>query len=263
MDDATRRALRLDRIERALRSGSFDSAIVEAEEMLDRTPDDVEGLVLLGDASLEAGDNEVAAASYEHALRLTQGRSARALQGLAVARFELCDLVECTEVAREALRLEPAAADAHYFLGLALERLGQAAEAAASFAAARQLAPDEYPYPMMLTPSDWERAVSLAVRGLAPELQQFWADIPIVLEQEPSLEELRAASPPISPRIAGLYVGTPPQDDASGAERPEALRLFTAALSRSPSHDDLVRQIAATLEAEALNWLGIPPEDLS
>ena len=45
-------------------------------------------ILVLGDASLEAGDNEVAAASYEHALRLTQGRSARALQGLAVARFE-------------------------------------------------------------------------------------------------------------------------------------------------------------------------------
>jgi tetratricopeptide (TPR) repeat protein len=260
LDDATKRALRIDRIARTMRQGSFQDAIVEAEELLDESPDDVDGLTLLGDASLEVGDTQVAVLAYEKALRIS-GSTLAALQGLAVARFELCDLVGCIEAAREALRQEPAAPDAHYFLGMALERLGHASEAAQSFTAAYQLAPESYPFPLELEPEHWRQAVREALLHLDEDLQGFWSSVPIMLEPEPTLEELRTSRPPISPRIAGMYVGTPPEAGDLSLSRPSALRLFTRSLSRSPSTDDLVAQIVETLRSEALNWLGVPIDD--
>ncbi|MFT4621984.1 MAG: tetratricopeptide (TPR) repeat protein [Myxococcota bacterium] len=260
LDDDTRRALRLDRIERKLKLGAFEDAVVEAEEMLDDTPDDADGLILLGDASLETGDIEVATAAFEHALRVNGGRSARGLQGLAIARFELCDLVGCVEAAREALRLDPSGADAHFFLGLALDRLGHTAEAATSFAAALHLSPEAYPFPLDLSEDDWQRSVASAMHALDPEIRRFWSEVPILLETEPPVAELRAANPPISPRVSGLYIGSPPEDDDPWASRPEALRLFTRALARNATLDDVVSQIVDTLHAEALTWLGTVAE---
>ena len=257
------RALRLQKIRQALDTGDAFGAAGEAEELLDEDPEHTEGLYLLGEAMLAIGDAESAADVYGHYLELVGGGDPNGLLGLAVARFETCDLPGAVEAAREAVRLSPELAGAHYYLGLALERLpGRSGESLASLAAANQLHPAAFPFPLELSERDWDEALAAAVASLLPSLQEFWNGIAVRYLVFPALEELRRTTPPITPTVTGLYEGTPPEEGDPWRERPRSLRLFTGNLSRCNSLDEVIDQIGRTLEHEALDWLGIAPEDL-
>jgi len=256
-----RAAMRLDRARTAMDQGEFGAAAMELEELLDEEPDNAEGLFLLGESLLELGDFEGALQAYEYHLELA-GPNADTLTGLAIARFNTCDLSGATAAAREAVRLAPESAEAHYYLGLALERLpNRGGNAIGSFAAANQLDPTAFPFPLQVEPHEWQGLIQTALRLLPRSLQDFWTDLPILLEDLPNLEELRSADPPITPTVTGLYQGVPPVDADPWLVRPQALRLYTGNLMRSPSIDDLVEAIARTFEHEARDWIGVDGDE--
>lgn len=256
LDPDTRTALRLDRVRRLMREADFVDAILEVEELLDEEPDNAEGLFLLGEALLELGEAPIALEAYQHHVSVTGG-DARSLLGLAICRYETCDLPGAVEAAREAIRLDPGQAEAHYALGLALERLPNGrSEAVQAFAAARQLEPQAYPLPMELELKDWQHAIGEAVLRLPLPLQTFWDGVPIRLEDWPDLEELQRTDPPIPPGVAGLYEGVPPEGGDPN-ERPQAFRLFRRNLERAPHMEALIDQLTMALQAEALDWLGL------
>ena len=85
--------MRLQQAREAFQKRDFPLALVEAEELLDQHPDDVDALMVVGDASLELGEAMGAAAAFCRILQF-QARSPIALAGLAIARFELTDLEE-------------------------------------------------------------------------------------------------------------------------------------------------------------------------
>jgi tetratricopeptide (TPR) repeat protein len=265
-----RAGLRLQTVKKALDQGDWQTAVLEAEELLHEEPEHQEALFLLAEALLELGDVEGAREAYEQHLELaTQdpspdpARMAGALCGLAVARYECCDLPGSVEAARECIRIAPDLAEAHYYLGLALERMpGRKSESVTPFIAANRLDPEAYPLPVQLSPRQWEGAVKAAVGLLPSPLQRFWSGVPIRLEEAAPIEELRQAEPPITPTVGGLYVGTPPDEAGNWDEKPEALRLFTGNLARKGSVEAVTTEIAATLKAEALDWLGITEDDL-
>lgn len=259
-----REAMRLDRARTAMLRGAWDDVVMELEEMLDESPQQPEGLFLLGEALLELGDFEGARQAYEHHVEAAgPDIDARTHAGLAVARFNTCDLPGASEAARAALRLDPGLAEAHYYLGLALERSAEdRADALAAFAAAQQLDPAAFPFPLDLTAEDWQRAVAHAMSLMPRTVQHFWSAIPILLLDLPDLGELRQADPPITPTVTGLYDGVPPDEGDPWEERPEALRLYTGNLLRCPSFEDVVEAIARTLQHEASEWLGMAPEEL-
>lgn len=105
-------------------------------------------------------------------------------------------------------------------------------------------------------------ALRHALPSLAPVLVEFWRDVPIQVEDEPSIEELLGARLPVPPTVAGLYAGDPPSGDEVLTARPEALRLFRKNLARCGDLDEVSRQLALVLEQEALDWLGVPLEEL-
>ncbi len=261
LDVTTRRALRIERIQAVIRAGAFQEAVLEAEELLDEAPDDAEALVLLGDVSIETGDLEVAVLAFEHHLMLVGGEAPRSLLGLAVAHFELCNVVRSLEASREAIRLQSDLAEAHHYAGLAHECLGRPEDARDAFATARRIAPEHFPVPISLEPAHWQEVIASSSRLLEPGLQHFWNDLPIRLLPLPDLEELQRSDPPISPRIAGLVIGEPPEGVDPATVRPGGLRLYTNTLSRLGSVDSIVKQVAETLHSEALAWLGLMMED--
>jgi len=267
IDPEVRAAMRLDRARTALDRGEFDIAIMELEELLDEDPDHAEALGLLGDAQIEVGDFEVAAQALEHYLEVAPGPDARALSGLAAARLNLCEVAGALSAAREAVRLAPDLAEAHYHLGLALELVadqeegrGQA-DAVTAFAAAHQLDPLAYPFPLSVASGEWQDLVQRALTLLPQTLQVFWTDLPILLLDHPDIDELRETDPPITPTVTGLFQGTPPEDEDPWQVRPTALRLYLRNLLRSPSRDLLVEAIAHTMEHEARDWLGVPTDE--
>ena len=263
VDPAHSIQMRLDLIEKYRTNGDGLAVILEAEELLNIQPDHSAGLLYLAEALHQTGDAETALRTYNHYLATVHSPSAEVLCGLAAAQYDNCQLEAARDSAREAIRLAPAQGRGHYLLGLTLEHLPNcSAESIAAFTAARQLDPDAHPFPLQLTKEDWERCIQQALVVLPEEIRQFWEGLPVHLYEWPDIEELTAADPPISPRVAGLYLGTPPLQNDVQDTRPSGLRLFTRSISRCLTMDEVVERIAATLHREALDWLGSPFDSL-
>jgi predicted Zn-dependent protease with MMP-like domain len=261
------RKLRVERIQQALDRNDPVDAMIEAEELLDQSPRDAEGLFLLGEALLEGGDSETALLAFEQACSVDNPHP-DAIIGLAAARFETCNLVAALESAREAVRQHPDSAEAHFTLALALERLhGETrpearSESMRAFVAANRLDAVSYPFPLVRTAQQWEEAVEEALTRIPVALRSFWADVPITLEDAPAIAELRDLDPPVSPMVLGLYEGNLDEGASPWDHRPERLRLFRANLAHAADVHALIDRIAVTLEQEALAWLGLTNEQL-
>lgn len=262
LDPAVRTELRLSKVRSAMEGGAWLEALVEVEELLDEEPDHAEALLILGESQLELGDAEGAALSLGRHLELSQPTT-RSLSALAVARLDSCDLPGSAEAARETIRLEPDHAEAHYVLGLALEHLpGRGSESLRELVAANRLDAESFPFPLQIDDQAWGELLGEALSMVHPALARFWDGVRVEFHKRPELELLMESTPPMTPRITGLYVGEPPRDEDPWSARPEKLLLFTVNLCRSASRDELLEKLATLLQNEALGWLAMSPEDL-
>jgi len=262
LDPAMGQGLRLQRVRKALETGDLESAVQEAEELLDEAPRHPEALFLLGEALLELGDYEVALTTFQQRVAI-DGGDVSSLLGLGIAAFQICELQLSVETTREVIRLEPDLAEAHYYLGLALERLsGHSGESLNELMAAYQLSPKQFPLPRDLSRADWQDLVAGAVARLPERLHPFYSSLPFTIEDLPTLDELRQHDPPLPPTIAAMHTGEPPEDCDPWEHRPDNIRLFARNLARAPTPEELVDQLRQALLDEAQHWLGIGPEEL-
>lgn len=257
LDPQTRLQLRLDQVRKLVERLVWSEAVLEAEELLDEVPDHIEALELLARAQIGMMDAEGAALTLEQLHGLDPTWTAVRLSSLAMARLDTCDLVGAAEAARETLRLDPGSAEAHFVLGLALERLpGRGTESAQAFVAANRLDPLAYPFPKQLDGAGWEQALTTAMMQLPPVFRELWEGVPVRLPRYPDLDKLREATPPMSPRLLGMFVGEPPTEGNPFDTKPDGLMLYTENLGRVSSLDELIERIADVLEQEALVWIG-------
>lgn len=254
--------LRMTQAAEAYQRGELEQALIEAEELLDEHPDHLDALYLVGDASLRHGDAPIAEAAFSHYLTLDPG-APEALAGLAAARFELADLVGAIEAAAEAHSRQPELAEAWYYTGLALERLGKPQESREAHARATALEPSAYPTVLEVDDAAWQVAVASAKALLPATLASWLADVPLFTERFPAISVLAEVSPPLSPMVWCLYDGTPPEDGDPNAVKPTGMRLFKGNLERVASLEgDLPRRIAEALRHEALDWLDLGHDEL-
>lgn len=261
-DAATVTAMRLAEARAALDDGDPQTAIVEAEELLDVDPDNLDALFLVGDASLELGDALGARAAYERYLELCPDDPG-ALSGLAVASYDLTDLDTCQKAAQQAVALEPNLAEAWHQLGLVHELRGDTAAARQHLRRAAELDPETFPSPKPIPEASFTAALNRAVASLPKRLRAWYAQVPMELLPLPDLDELRRTAPPISPGLVALAQGAPPDDEGAAWERPpKALRFFQANLEREVAcSGDLVATLRGALIREAAEWMGLSPED--
>lgn len=269
IDDATRAALRLDRVRKALDKSDWPGAVLEVEELLDESPDHPEALFLLAEALLELGDAEGARDAYQQHLKAAgpdgdKAMRAGALAGLAVASFECVELQAAVEAARKSLELAPDLGETHFYLGLALERIpGKKSDSVAAFMAAHRLDPEAYPLPKQFSEAEWNAMVAEAMSALPDAVRTFWKGVPVLLVDLPDLAELRAIDPPLTPTVSGLYDGVPPEEGDPATEKPESVRLFTGNLARLGDRAAIVSEIGNTLLHEAFNWLGVTDDEVA
>lgn len=143
---------RAQRIENAAKTGDFDALIVQVEEHLAKTPDDVEGWKVLAPAYRRAERWSDAAEAYRNILRLSPrtpdlisiyGESL-VLAGGGMVSAEAHDLFA------EALKLDPKLPQARFYDALALKQEGKTAEAKAAFEAFLAETPADAPWRDML-----------------------------------------------------------------------------------------------------------------
>mgnify|MGYP002819613500 CR=1 FL=1 len=265
LDPDTRIRMRLDQVRKLLDTMAWHEAVLEAEELLDEEPQHVPALELLAKAQLGMMDAEGAVLTWEQVHALDPTPSADRLASLAMARFDTTDLVGAVEAARESIRLDSGRAEAHFVLGLALERLpGRSVEAAQALVAASRLDPLAYPFPIRLDAKGWEQALTTAMLQVTPEVRALWEGVPVRLPDYPDMELLRSSQPHLSPRLPGMYQGNAPSlaeepVEDPWSEKPDGLLLFTQNLARVHSLDELVERLADVLEQEALVWVGEDP----
>ena len=124
--------------------------------------------------------------------------------------------------------------------------------------AAYHLDAEAFPLPVHIQDNDWQDLIEQAMLQCTGNVREFWSGIPMLIEDFPSLEEARVATPPIPPNVLGLYIGEPPENGDPWQVRPEGIRLFRKNLVHCVDKEDLVTSIATLLAEEAAGWLGLP-----
>jgi tetratricopeptide (TPR) repeat protein len=197
----------------------------------------------------DLGEAKLALERAEEAGRVLEGDTDVAYER-AVALFELCRFDEA-RTGFLALRSDSEhGAHAFQHLGLLLEREQKWVEAEVSFKKARELSPEDFPPPVLLSVGDFRDAVARAVKALPKDMQKDLRGVPVTTEEIPRDEDLRDGDPPLSPTILGLFRG-PPLTEPCPAEEKAPCRsvvLYRRNLARAvTSQDELLEQIRVTL----------------
>ncbi len=231
-------------------------------------PDDVADFALLESAAASAsGDPRDALARLERALQACPGHPALAVErGLLL--FDLCRFEDARRQLGDALAAGPEEADpaAHHTLGLIAERTGDEREAAARFAAARAIAPDDFPRPVHLSHRAFEAAVEDALAELPEPVRSYLSNVAIAVEDFPPDDDLLSSDPPLPPTVLGMFRGAPLGDNASmdpWSHFPSSIVLYQRNLKRfATDRRDLVEQIRVTLLHEVGHFLGLDEDQL-
>ncbi len=256
VDPATLLDLRLDKAENALVRGEFDTALVEAEELLDDHPAHPRALQVSAQSCLGMGDALSALAALTRFVEL-HTPDATTLVTLAAARFECVDFPGALAAGGQAATLDAKMAEAWYYQGLAAERLGHMDEAQAHFGKAASLTEDRLPQPRDFSNLAWDQLLEQALSSLPEPLHAFFETVPFRWDDFPAVEDLLEHYPPLSPFTDALYRGHPDPDVDPWSQRPEYLHLFRANLARAVElEEDIAEQLARALLHEAAHWLG-------
>jgi tetratricopeptide (TPR) repeat protein len=218
-----------------------------------RDPDLALRLELAAAAALDdLGRASEALPHAERAVTLKPDEPA-ALSERGYALFELCRFDEAKTAFEAALAVAPDDAWAINQLGLLAERRGEAARAAALLGRAHALEPGEFPPEVPVTEQAFRAEVERAVAELPPAERRDLAGVPVQVADLPSLADLTASQPPLSPTILGLFRG-PPLDEPCQPEDGDPCRsivLYRKNLSRfARDRTELDRQIRVTLTHE-------------
>lgn len=262
--------------------GKVETALDLAETVLDDIPEaalDVCNRILSiqpkhagahfikGDACRLLRDLVGAADAYRTAA-LERPDHASSWASLALTSFELLDFDEARRSVGRSVRANPRYPEAWWVRSLLQEWRGDFAGAQRSLAHAQWLDPVGYPMPPQLTDKQAERLVEQALGQLDPNLRDLLANVPIILDELPSLDMLLQYDPPASPlHLLGCFTGASIMErsmDNPWGDVPATIVLFRRNLSRmSTDHDELIAQLRITLLHEIGHFLGLDEDDLA
>jgi predicted Zn-dependent protease with MMP-like domain len=223
-------------------------------------------LWLEGAALTEGGEPLEALDRLDEALRRCPDHLDAMLER-AWALFELCRFDEAARQLDEVEAREPDDAWGHHLRGLLAERRGDEREAERRFARARRLDPQGFPRPVSVPPAEFERLAEEALAALPEPVRRYLANVPVMVEPLPSLDDLAGAHPPLSPTILGIFRGAPYGQKASAdpwSHLPSSIVLYQRNLERfAADRDELVEQIGVTLLHEVGHFLGLDEAELA
>jgi tetratricopeptide (TPR) repeat protein len=226
-------------------------------------------LMLEGEALNDLGDSQGALARVEEALGLVPDL-ARAEHELAVIYFNLSRFEESEGVFLRLLSRTPSDAYAHHHLGLIYEQLDRLDDADAHFERARELAPQEFWVPVILSREAFAKEVQSAIAELPADLAELMKGVDLELADIPMEVDLQASTPPFTPTILGLYrglpageVAPPPRPGEPPPDMTRTLILYRKNIGRTVrTRAELSRQIRKTLRHEVGHLQGYDEDQL-
>lgn len=238
------------------------------EEILKVDPSDTRARHLMAEAILDLGEATEAAALFETLLEEDEDH-VDAWMGLAIARYELGQYPVSLDCLKEVRRLMGEdVADVFFHIGLNLERLDDEKGAKRAFARAQELAPDQYPPPLLITLDEFGAIVEDVMESLPEKLRGFMGNVPISVEEIPSEDDLKASDPPLSPRIWGLFRGSSILENhpevISSSQLPSEIVLYRRNLERGcADKEELTEEIRVTLLHEIGHYLGWDEDEVA
>ncbi len=224
-----------------------------------------EFLLLEGTGLNQLGESTNALKSLDAALDISP-ESIDALLERAVALFELCRFPDAQQALEKVVHASPDEAWAHHHLGLIAERRGDAKEAQRFFQRAQELLPDEFPPPVRLDDTEFDKAVEDAIAQLPEHVKEYLENTTIAVEPIPSDEDLTSENPPLSPSILGVFRGTPVGERSvtnAWDHAPASIVLYQRNLERfARTRDELIEQIEITVMHEVGHLIGLDEHDL-
>lgn len=109
----------------------------------------------------------------------------------------------------------------------------------------------------------FRRLVQRALRSLPLEVHQALDNVALVIEREPSAEDLRQAGMHRGETLFGLYVGTPLTERSDyGLTLPDRIVIYQGPLERHFHPRDIPHEVAKTVIHELAHHFGIEDDRL-
>jgi predicted Zn-dependent protease with MMP-like domain len=256
----------LDNAEDALRKGNPDVALELCEQVLAVHAEHAGAWYIKGEALRAMSALEDSADAYRHAALIRPDHAA-SWASLALASYEILDMDEAWRAINRALREDGENPHCWWVRSLLLEWRGDHSGARRALGHAQWLDPVNFPLPPRLGDTEVDQLVGEAIAELHPTLQDFLANVPIILEETPSEATLVSYDPPASPLdLLGYFSGISLMErslEDPWSNLPPTIVLFRRNLERSSlDRTELIHQLRVTLYHEVGHFLGLSEEDL-
>ena len=256
----------LDSAEEALHQGNPDVSLELCEQVIQIDSKHAGAWYIKGEALRAVSALEESANAYRNAA-LNRPDHAGSWASLALACYEILDIEGAWRALNRGLREEPQNPQCWWVRALLLEWQKDGSGARRALAHAQWLDPVHYPIPPTLSDESIDQIVTEALTALHPAIQDFLANVPIILEDLPNEESLTAYDPPASPLdILGYFSGVSLMErslEDPWSNLPPAIVLFRRNLERSAGdRGELIQQLRITLYHEVGHFLGLSEADL-
>ncbi len=256
----------LEHAELSLGSGDPASAANSCLQVLTTAPRHADALYLLGEAYRDMSQIDAALDAYRRCVLATPKR-ADAWAALGTMHLFMLHLEEAKRALNRAIREDPGNPEAWYGRALLRERRDDFDGADRDLARAARLDAVSYPFPVPLSDEDLENAIEEVLDSLHPTLQEYLANVAILVEEVPSQEVLRQYDPPLSPgELLGYFSGHSLLErsvEDPWSHLPAAILLFRRPLQRfARTREQLIDELRTTIYHEVGHFLGLEEDDL-
>lgn len=239
----------------------------EAEQLAADPEEELDVVLLRAEALLSAG-REVDAAKAARQIPPRPFPAPAYYLRAGRVMLETGDTQQAIELLRQALGHPDSLADAHYYLGLAQESLGESDEALEHFfqvAALDRMQPDPA---WAFSKDDFEQVVRESLQQLSRQLVGQLDGVPLRVLDHPGLELIAEGFDPRGTVFLAGAAGPedeeadgPGETERAGQARPSCIFVYKRPLERlARSSSEIPREVLAALEHEALLFLGLEGE---